>query len=336
MTTTTTGTATSVPPGGAATMRAVTISRTGGPEQLVPLRVPVPTRLASEVLVRVVAAGVDVDDAECRAGRGDSLGIGTFPAVLGRCFSGVVVEAPPSSSHPLHPGDAVFGTTLSPRGAGSYAEYLAVPATAVARRPATLSHLEAAAAPLAALTAWGLVEQVAKAHQGQRILVLAASGAVGHLAVQFAAHLGATVVAAAPQHDAGWLRELGASEVVDRSAAELPHGVAAVDVVLSLVDDVDVALRAAGSLRPGGLLVHAPSRTAAEVLAGAAATGVRATGFEVAPDPSTLAVVARLLDAGDVHVFIDDVYDLEDAADAHARLERRQVRGSLVLRVADE
>ena len=315
------------------TMRAMAIARTGGPEQLVPQRVPVPRRLASEVLVRVVAAGVDQDDAECRAGRGDSEGIGAFPVVLGRCFSGVVVEAP-YSSHPLHPGDAVFGTTLSPRGAGSYAEYLAVPSSAVVRKPARLSHVEAAAVPLAALTAWGLVEEVAKAHQGQRVLVLAASGAVGHLAVQFAALLGAQVVASAPQHDAAWLRELGASEVVDRSAAELPHGVAAVDVVLSLVDDVDVALRAAGSLRPGGLLVHAPVRTAAEVLAGAAATGVRATGFEVVPEASTLTVLGRLLDAGDVHVHVDDVYDLADAADAHARLERRQVRGGLVLSVA--
>jgi len=317
------------------TMRAVVIERTGGPEQLTATRVPLPSRLASEVLVRVVAAGVDSVDAECRAGRGDSAGIGTFPAVLGRCFSGVVVEGP-YASHPLRPGDAVFGTTLSPRGSGSYAEHLTVPAMAVAHKPTSLSHVEAAAVPLAALTAWGMVVEVAKAHQGQRILVQAAAGGVGHLAVQLASHFGAHVVAVASPSNAGWLRSLGADEVVDRSSTDLARTVRDVDVVLGLVDDVRVALASAATLRRGGLLVHAPARSLPEVLAGAAATGVRATGYEASPDAAALSVVARLLDAGDLRVHVDDVYALEDAAEAHARLERRHVRGRLVLAVSEE
>ena len=320
---------------GTGTMRAVVIERTGGPEQLTATRVPLPSRLASEVLVRVVAAGVDSVDAECRAGRGDSAGIGTFPAVLGRCFSGVVVEGP-YASHPLRPGDAVFGTTLSPRGSGSYAELLTVPAMAVAHKPTSLSHVEAAAVPLAALTAWGMVVEVAKAHQGQRILVQAAAGGVGHLAVQLASHFGAHVVAVASPSNAGWLRSLGADEVVDRSSTDLARTVRDVDVVLGLVDDVRVALASAATLRRGGLLVHAPARSLPEVLAGAAATGVRATGYEASPDAAALSVVARLLDAGDLSVHVDDVYALEDAAEAHARLERRHVRGRLVLAVSEE
>jgi len=317
------------------TMRAVVIERTGGPEQLTATRVPLPSRLASEVLVRVVAAGVDSVDAECRAGRGDSAGIGAFPAVLGRCFSGVVVEGP-YASHPLRPGDAVFGTTLSPRGSGSYAEHLTVPAMAVAHKPTSLSHVEAAAVPLAALTAWGMVVEVAKAHQGQRILVQAAAGGVGHLAVQLASHFGAHVVAVGSPSNAGWLRSLGADEVVDRSSTDLARTVRDVDVVLGLVDDVRVALASAATLRRGGLLVHAPARSLPEVLAGAAATGVRATGYEASPDAAALSVVARLLDAGDLSVHVDDVYALEDAAEAHARLERRHVRGRLVLAVSEE
>ena len=318
-----------------ATMRAVVIERTGGPEQLVATDVPLPARLASEVLVRVVAAGVDSVDAECRAGRGDSAGIGAFPAVLGRCFSGVVVEGPYASHH-LRPGDRVFGTTLSPRGSGSYAEYLTVPAMAVAHAPTTLSHVEAAAVPLAALTAWGMVVEVAKAHRGQRILVQAAAGGVGHLAVQLASHFGAHVVAVASQPNAAWLRGLGADEVVDRGSTDLARAVRDVDVALGLVDDVPTALAAAGTLRRGGLLVHAPARSLPEVLAGAAAAGVRATGYEASPDAAALAVVARLLDAGDLRVHVDDVYDLADAAEAHARLERRHVRGRLVLAVSEE
>ena len=116
--------------------------------------------------------------------------------MLGHDFSGVVVQSP-YDAHPIKPGDEVFGMVMVPRFGGSYAEYVSVPSLSVVRKPSTLSHIEAAGAPLAALTAWGMVVEVAKAHEGQRMLIHAGSGGVGHFAVQFASYFGAHVIATA-------------------------------------------------------------------------------------------------------------------------------------------
>jgi NADPH:quinone reductase-like Zn-dependent oxidoreductase len=317
------------------TMRAMVIERTGGPEELVAADVPWPCRVGSDVLVKVHAAGVNRVDAEARAGRADSGGVRSWPAVLGHDFSGVVVEAP-YAAHPLHPGDEVFGMAAFPHTSGTYAEYISVPATSLARKPATLSHVEAAGVPLAALTAWGMVVEVAKAHEGQRVLVQAGAGGVGHFAVQLASYFGAHVVATGSQRNSSWLRELGADEVVDYGSAELVRSVRDVDVVIGLVDDDEVAEQSLAVLRPGGLAVHAPVRSWRTFAEKAEAKGVRSTGFAVCPDASTLAVLSRLIDSGDLRVHVDDIYDLADAADAHSRLEQSHTRGKLVLRVADE
>jgi NADPH:quinone reductase-like Zn-dependent oxidoreductase len=317
------------------TMRAMVIEKTGGPEELIAADLPWPCRVGSDVLVAVHAAGVNRVDAEARAGRADSGAVRAWPAVLGHDFSGVVVEAP-YAAHPLRPGDEVFGMAAFPHTSGTYAEYISVPATSLARKPATLSHVEAAGVPLAALTAWGMVVEVAKAHEGQRVLVQAGAGGVGHFAVQLASYFGAHVVATGSQRNSSWLRELGAAEVVDYGSAELARSVRDVDVVIGLVDDDDVAEQSLAVLRPGGLAVHAPVRSWRAFAEKAEAAGVRSTGFAVCPDASTLGVLSRLIDSGDLRVHVDDIYDLADAADAHSRLEQTHTRGKLVLRVADE
>ncbi|MES1212458.1 MAG: alcohol dehydrogenase catalytic domain-containing protein, partial [Leifsonia sp.] len=135
------------------TMRAMAISGAGGPEVLTMAEIDRPVRISSEVLVKVVAAGVNPIDAKTRAGRGPFAAISIFPAVLGNDFSGVVAEAP-YAAHPLQPGTEVYGFVPVPRFSGSYAEYLSVPELSVIAKPATLSHVEAAAVPVAALTAW--------------------------------------------------------------------------------------------------------------------------------------------------------------------------------------
>jgi NADPH:quinone reductase-like Zn-dependent oxidoreductase len=317
------------------TMRAVVITENGGPEVLTPREIPIPSRIGTEVLIRVIAAGVNPFDAQARAGLAGSCGSPELPAVLGCDFSGIVVESP-YAAHPLKPGHEVYGMASVPRSPGSYAEYVSVPALSVARKPTSLSHVEAAAVPLAALTAWGLVVDVAKAHEGQRILVQAGAGGVGHFVVQFAAYFGAHVIATASPRNASWLRQLGAAQVIDHTEGRFEDEVAGVDVVINLVDDAQVALRSIDVLHPGGLLVHVPT-TGWDGLEDAAATaGVRITGYAVAPDATCLAIVARLLDSSDVTVYVDDVYDLEDVADAHRLLAQGHTRGKLVLKVADE
>jgi len=318
------------------TMRAMTIAGAGGPEVLTLAQIERPVRVNSEVLVRVVAAGVNPVDAKTRAGKAAFPGIGSFPAVLGNDFSGVVVEAP-YEAHPLQPGTEVYGMGMVPRMSGAYAEYMSVTSLSVVRKPASLSHVEAAGVPVAALTAWGMVVETAKAHEGQRMLIHAGAGGVGHFAVQFAAYFGAHVIATASQRNAGWLRELGASEVIDYTAGPFEQHVHDVDVVIDLIGNLadNTATRSLSTLRQGGLIVNGPTGSWPTMLEDAVTAGVRATGFRVAPNGGTLAVISRLLESGDVRVFVDRVFDLEDAAAAHEAIESGHTRGKLVLKVAD-
>lgn len=319
------------------TMRAAVIEATGGPEALHEATVAVPTPILSELLVRVVAAGINPIDAKTRGGTGVSSAITAYPATLGFDFSGIVVRSP-YESHPLPPGTPVFGMVPFPRSGGSYAEYAVVPSQSVARKPSSLSHVEAAGVPLAALTAWGLVVETAHAHEGQRMLIHAGSGGVGHFAVQFAAYFGAHVTATGSTRNASWLRELGASVVIDHTSTRFEDVIADVDVVIDLVGNVHerTGERSLKIIRPGGLYILVPTGSWPGYADAAADAGVRPTGYKVIPDGGTLATVGRLLDSGAVQVYIDRVFDLNDAAAAHAELERGHTRGKIVLRVSDD
>jgi len=286
--------------------------------------------------VKVVAASVNPIDAKTRAGRGVFGAIHSFPAVLGHDFSGVVVESP-YSAHPIRPGDEVFGMVPVPRSGGSYAEYVSVPALSVVKKPATLSHIEAAAVPLAALTAWGMVVEVAKAHEGQRMLIHAGSGGVGHFAVQFASYFGAHVIATASGSKASWLRSLGAAEVIDYRTTRFEDVVHDADVVIDLVGNVhdDTGTRSLAALRPGGLIVNAPTGSWPGFAEDAANAGVRGTDYKVAPDGNTLAVIARLLEAGNVRVHVDEIFPLDRIAEAHAAIEGGHTRGKIAVKIAE-
>jgi NADPH:quinone reductase-like Zn-dependent oxidoreductase len=318
------------------TMRAAAISATGAPGVLEMVEVASPIRVNSEVLVKVAAAGVNPIDVKTRAGQGLSPAIASFPYILGFDFAGVVVETP-YEAHPLSVGDEVYGMMSVPRGQGSYAEYVAAPSLQLTRKPKTLSLAEAAAVPVAALTAWGMVVELAKAHEGQRMLIHAAAGGVGHFAVQFATYFGARVTATGSARNQNWLRELGASTVIDYSAVAFEDQVSDMDVVIDLIGNVhaDTGTRSLSTLRPGGLIVNAPTGSWPTMEAEAAAAGVRATTFKVAPDAATLAVIARLIDSGDVRVHVDEIYPLADAADAHRALEAGHTRGKLVLQIGE-
>jgi len=182
-----------------------------------------------------------------------------------------------------------------------------------------------------------MVVEVAKAHEGQRILIHAGAGGVGHFAVQFASYFGAYVIATGSERNLGWLRELGANEVIDYSASRFEENLADVDVVIDLIGNVadNTGTRSLTVIRPGGLLVNAPSGSWPTFIEEAAAAGVRATGYKVSPDGSTLSVISRLLTSGDIRVRVDEVFDLEHAADAHRAIEGGHTRGKIVLKVSD-
>ncbi len=312
------------------------IAATGGPEVLSMADVPRPTRINAEVLVKILSAGVNPIDAKTRAGGGTSAEIPSYPAILGRDFSGVVIEGPYEACA-IKPGDEVFGMVSVPRSPGTYAEYVSVPLMSIARKPPRLSHTEAAGVPLAALTAWGVIVDVAKAHEGQKVLIHAGAGGVGHFAVQFAAYFGAHVIATGSQRNASWLRELGAAEVIDYETTRFEDVLSGVDVVADLIGNLhdNTGTRSLKVLRQGGLIINLPSGSWPSLVADASTAGVRATTYKVSDDGSTLAVIARLLDSGDVRVHVDEVFGFDRIADAHAAIEGGHTRGKLVVTVSE-
>lgn len=319
------------------TMRALVIDRTGDADELHLADVPRPIRISDEVLVRVVAAGVNPIDVKTRAGRGVAAAIGSFPAVLGNDFAGVV-ETVPYTAHPLQPGDRVYGMGRVPRLGGSYAEFISVSSMSVAPMPASLGFADAAAVPLAALTAWGAVIDTARAHDGQRMLIHAGAGGVGHFAVQFAAYFGAEVTATCSPANADFVRELGARRVIDYRAERFEEVAAEQDVVVDLIGNVADATgsRSLDVLRPNGLIVTVPTGSWPTMSEETAARGIRSTGYSVSPDGRTLAVITRLIDDGSIRVHVERELPLEQGAEAHRLVEAGHVRGKVVLRVAPD
>ncbi|MFD7711727.1 NADP-dependent oxidoreductase [Streptomyces sp. NPDC059786] len=314
------------------TMRAVVQDGFGGPEVLRVQRVPRPVPLPTEVLVRVHAAGINPVDWKTREGHGMAHVLGEPPFTVGWDVSGVVEEAGFGVTT-LKAGDEVYGMPWFPRAASAYAEYVTAPARQFARKPASIDHVHAAAVPLAALTAWQAVVDTAHVRAGQRVLVTAAAGGVGHFAVQFARHLGAHVIATASAARHPWLKELGADETIDYTATRFEDATADVDVVIDLVGDAHdgTSTRSLKVLRPGGLLIPVPAGVSEELARAAGAAGVRATPFLVEPDGAALTEIAGLIDAGHVTVEVETAYPLERAGEAHARGEAGRTRGKLVL-----
>ncbi|MEV6840210.1 NADP-dependent oxidoreductase [Streptomyces sp. NPDC051133] len=307
-------------------MRAVVVEQWGGAENLVEREVARPEPGLNEVLVRVHAAGVNPVDWKTRAS-GALVEWGAVPAV-GWDVSGTVEAVGPGVGM-FRPGDEVFGMPLFPRQAGAYAEYVVAPARHLAPKPAGLTHVEAAALPLAALTAWQALVDTADVRPGERVLVHAAAGGVGHLAVQIAKARGAYVIgtASAGKHDL--VRELGADEVVDYRAVRFEDVVSDVDVVLDGLGG-ETAERSLKVLRTGGRLVTLPGPDDVP----AAQDGVRAVWMLVEPDHLGLREITALVERGALKPVVDAVVPLAEAAKAHEIGEQGRTTGKIVLTVA--
>jgi NADPH:quinone reductase-like Zn-dependent oxidoreductase len=306
-------------------MRAIRQQSFGGPEVLQLVDVDRPEPGPTEVLVRVRAAGVNPVDWKCRAAPGF---LKAPPFTLGWDVSGVV-EAVAVGVNRFATGDEVFGMPRFPREAGAYAEYVTAPSRQLARKPARLSHVEAAGLPLAGLTAWQILVETADVRPGQRVLVTAAGGGVGHLAVQVAKARGAYVIGTARRAKHRFLRGLGADEVIDYTATDVAGATGDLDLVIDLLGGQS-SVRAVPMLRPGGLLVPV-TRGDPAIDTAAAGHGVRVARFLVEPDRAGLEGLAALVDAGQLRVEIDTVLPLADAAKAHELGETGRTRGKIVL-----
>ncbi|MCR6484353.1 NADP-dependent oxidoreductase [Amycolatopsis sp. OK19-0408] len=305
-------------------MRIVTQETLGGPEVLRVTEASRPEPGPTEVLVRVHAAGVNPVDWKVRAGGGF---LGEPPFTVGWDVAGVVEQVGFGATG-VREGDEVLGMPWFPRPGNAYAEYVTAPSRHFVRKPAGLSFAEAAALPLAGLTAWQGLVDVADVHEGQRVFVDAAAGGVGHLAVQIAKARGAHVIgtASAGKHD--FLRELGVDEPIDYHDTEARTS--DVDVYFGLVGE-ESDLRWLPAIKEGGLLIGVPSGVADRVEKAAEARKVRTERILVEPDRGGLTGLVELIEAGQLKVRVEQTFPLADAAKAHELGESGRVSGKLVL-----
>lgn len=311
-------------------MRAMIVTALGGPEVLQPADLPRPEPLPTEVRVQVVAAGVNPVDWKTRQGAGMADVVGPPPFVVGWDVAGVV-DAVGHGVTTLAPGDEVMGMPWFPRQAAGYAEYVTAPSRQFVRKPARLSFEQAAGLPLAGLTAWQVLVDTADVRPGQRVLVTAVAGGVGHLAAQVAKARGAVVLGTARAAKHETVRALGVDQPIDHTRGGVAESAGRVDVVVDLVGGSRELLPA---LVPGGLFVNVPSAAPGDVLEAVAARGARATPFLVEPDHQGLAALARLVDEGALTVEVARTFPLEAAAEAHRLGEEGHTTGKLVLEVA--
>jgi len=285
---------------------------------------------AGEVLVRVATAGVNPVDWKVRSGASGEW-FGRPPYIPGWDLAGVVEAAGPDVSA-LSVGDEVFGMPRFPKLAGCYAEYVAAPAGELALRPPALDWIAAGGLPLAGLTALQVLD-AAGVQGGQRVLVHAAAGGVGHLALQLAKARGAQVIGTARADKHPFLRELGAEETIDYTTVPFEEAVKDVDVVVDPIGG-DTSLRSLWVLRPGGTLVLIVGQASNELTAAAKAAGIRFERHLVHPDGPGLVRLADLASRGELRVVVERVLPLDQAARAHELGERGRTQGKLVLSVA--
>lgn len=308
-------------------MRAIIQNSVGGPDVLVIADRPDPRPKAGEVLVRVKAAGINPVDGAVRAGYFPLLG--EPPFILGWDVSGIVEALGPGATD-LKVGDAVFGMPRFPKQAAAYAELAAVPADEVAPKPRGIDHAHAGALPLAGLTAWqGLVRHGAL-KSGQRVLIHAAAGGVGHLAVQIAKARGAYVIATASPEKLDFVRGLGADEIIDYTKGDFADSVGNVDLVLETVGG-DHAEHSLKVIKAGGVLVSLLN-VSDPAKAQAKERGIRVERMSVVPDRAGLVELGKLIDANKLVVHVAKTFPLDQAGAAHAFLGTRPI-GKVVLTV---
>ncbi|MEE3169755.1 MAG: NADP-dependent oxidoreductase [Pseudomonadota bacterium] len=312
-------------------MRHVIYDRFGERDVLQVVRSDLPTPAEGQVLVRVHGAGLNPIDWKTRKGLGFAARQieNSLPWTPGYDLAGEVVAVGEQVTT-LTPGDRVMGMVGFPAMGGGYSEYALAEADELAIVPEELDLVTAGGLPLAALTAWQALFEVAKLEAGQKILIHAGAGGVGHFAVQFARERGAHVIATASAGNRDFLAELGVHEVIDYRTTDIVEECYGLDVVLDLIGG-DTGKRSLHTLGEQGVLVTIPTVTADEIISEAEAMGLRAHGMTVRPDVFHLDEIAELIEDGDVRLHREKACSLEDVAQAHEMLEGGHVRGKLVL-----
>ena len=312
------------------TMKAVVVHEYGGPEVLKLEEMPRPEPKEDEILVKVVAAGVNPVDSAARSARfAQFLGI-KLPAIPGYDIAGVV-EKTGAKITKFKAGDEIYAYVELSKG-GGYAEYALVTEKEAAPKPKSLTFVEAAAVPVVAETAWQALVDRAKLSAGQTVLIHGGSGGVGTFAIQIAKGSGARVIATASTPNQDLLKQLGADVAVDYTKQKFEDVAKDVDVVLDSVGK-DTLARSYGVVKKGGFLVTIvgePDKAELEK------HGIRGSSLSVEPNSDELAQIGKLIDEKKIKVIVSQVMPLADAAKAQAQADTHHTRGKMVLKVAEQ
>jgi NADPH:quinone reductase-like Zn-dependent oxidoreductase len=312
------------------TMKAIVIDEYGGPDVLKYEDVPQPKPKEGQILVRVIAAGVNPVDGMIRSGMFAKDDKAVFPMILGGDIAGVV-EKVGSKITKFKPGDPVFAYVSLDSG-GGYAEYAVVPEREAAAKPKFLTYVEAAAVPIVALTAWQALIDTAKLTAGQTVLIHGGSGGVGSFAIQIAKARAAKVIATASTQNQDLLKQLGADVAVDYTKQKFEDVAKNVDVVLDSIGK-DTLIRSYGVVKRGGMIVSIVARPDKAELG---KHGIRGAALSVEPNSDELAQIGKLIDEKKIKVIVSQTFPLSDAVKAQEQVATGHTRGKVVLKVGDE
>ena len=311
-------------------MKAVVIHEYGGPEVLKYEDVPRPEPKEDQILVRVIAAGVNPVDEAGRSERSAKFFGITLPFTPGYDIAGIV-EKTGGKITKFKTGDSVYAY-LSLRKGGGYAEYAAASEVEAAAKPKSISFVEAAGVPVVALTAWQALIDTAKLSAGQTVLIHGGSGGVGTFAIQIAKARGAKVIATASTANQDFLKQLGADLAIDYTKTKFEDVAKNVDVVLDSVGK-DTLARSYGVVKKGGFIVTLVARIDQAELD---KHGIRGASLGVEPDSNELTEIGKLIDEKKIKMIVSQAFPLSEAIKAQEQIATGHTRGKIVLKVADE
>jgi NADPH:quinone reductase-like Zn-dependent oxidoreductase len=312
-------------------MKAIILKDFGGTDQLEIKEIPIPALRDNEVLIKAHAIGLNPVDVKTRSGKGQAAKLRKEnPMILGFDVSGVITGTG-SSVTAFKKGDEVFGMINIPGIGKTYAEYVVAPQEHIAFKPENISHEEAAAASLAAMTAWQALVDQAKIKPGQKILIQAASGGVGHFAVQIAKHFGAYVIGTSSAANKDFVLSIGADEHIDYKSVKFEDASPMVDIVLETIGGENID-RSLSVLKEGGTIVSLPSGASESVSEKAAAQNKKGICFLVHSNGKEMQQIADLLKQGILRSYVSQVFSFEEIKKAHEILASGKAKGKLVMK----
>ncbi len=311
-------------------MKAIVLRGFGGVENLVSEEVPIPDISDNEVLVKVKSFSINPVDIKTRLGRGHASRLKEYnPMILGWDISGIVTRTGKSVAS-FKEGNEVFGMVNFPGHGRAYAEYVSAPESHIALKPFNISHEEAAAASLAALTAWQLLKEKSGIKPGYKVLIHSAAGGVGHYAVQMAKYLGAYVIGTSSARNRDFVLSLGASEHIDYEKQSYEDVVKDLDFVLDTMggNNIDRSLLV---LRCGGTIISIPSGSSESVKEKAKALGMNGDTFRVQSNGRDMKEIADLLQMGTIKSHVSKIFGFDEIQAAHKQIETGKTRGKIVV-----